>query len=110
MPKSSYTELELLRLSQRFPSTSNLLKEQWNPEILDQVGYEIWADLSESWIPGVDHGIPKILITLDTIRYLLFLHNPQQTWKSGSFDATRIVGKIWDSEHLRIYEESQQSS
>ena len=106
----SYTEAELLNLSQRFPSTSHFLKEKWDPELLDQMGYEIWTDLSENWHPGFDHETPEILITLDTIRYLLFLYNPQHTWKSGSFDAKRIVGKIWDSVHLRIYEESQQLS
>ena len=108
MSSPQYSDQELLALCNRFPSTANILDDTWDVEILDQMGYEIWADLSESWFPGVQNSVPKILRTLDTIRYLLYLYDPQRQWKSGSFDADRIVGKIWDPAHIQIYEESQQ--
>ena len=40
----SDTEKELLDLSHKCPSTVHLSQE-WDPEYLDQTGYEIWADV-----------------------------------------------------------------
>lgn len=110
MSSSRYTDQELLALCTTFPSTCNILGDTWDVELLDQMGYEIWADLSESWFPGVQKSVPNILRTLDTIRYLLFLHNPQRQWKSGSFDAHRVLEKVWDTEHINIYNEWKTSS
>jgi|GEM_PF-6455995 len=107
MASSKYSDSELLALSQRFPSTSQILTDTWDHEALDQLGYKIWKDLSESWSPAFEPGIPSILVTLDTIRYLLYLYDSERNWKSGHFDHARITGQIWDQEHRSIYEQSK---
>ena len=104
MTNARYSEEQLLQLAQQFPSTASILTDSWDPEKLDTLGAAIWADLSESWSPDDTSDVPDVLVMLDTIRYLLYVYDSTQPWKSGSFDMKRVTERVWDQAHLAIYE------
>ena len=99
----------LVLLARRFPSTSSLVTEPWDPERLDDIGHELWRSLSESALPiDSEEPLPHLLIVLDTIRCLLYLHDKHRSWQSGPFDRDRVVERVWDQAHRDAFEEFMQ--
>lgn len=79
--------------------------ERWDPQYLDQMGYEIWKDLSETHMPGISPD-KNLLMMLDTIRYLLWCTDNQKNWRSGIFDKERIMKFSWDENHIHVYQKN----
>ena len=78
--------------------------KEWDPEYVDSIGYEIWKDLSESFMPEFGPIDTRYLLQINTIRYLLWCTDPQRQWKSGTWNPEFTIGHVWDEEHLGIYE------
>ena len=81
---------------------------QWDSHYLDRLGYELWSVLCENHMPGDEATNMEQLACLDTIRYVLWLSDPEQEWASGIFNKKRITEHVWDKEHMNVYENSQQ--
>ena len=101
-----FTAEELFEITESFPSTKGLLHDGWDPQKINALGAELWEDLSETM------GMPPVRVIrfLDTMRYVLFLSDPQRKWEAGSFSAeSRVLDMIWDEQHRVVYNKIQEN-